>query len=68
MEYIRAPRLSTLASLCSRASRAVSVLQAIAARTPRILLAAIASPLPDPPITMPRLSGSAATELAARMT
>jgi len=54
----RAPRLSTLASLCSRASRAVSSLQARAARTPRILFAAICSPLPDPPMTIPRLPGS----------
>ncbi len=65
---IRAPRLTTLASLCSRASRAVSADQASAARIPLTLLAAICSPLPDPPITMPRLSGSAATALAARIT
>ena len=66
--YIRAPRLSTLASLCCRASWAVSSVQASAARMPGILFAAICSPLPEPPITMPRLPGSPATPCAARMT
>jgi hypothetical protein len=65
---IRAPRLTTFASLCWRPSAAVSVLQASAQRTPRTLLAAIASPLPEPPITTPRLSGSAAVASAARST
>jgi hypothetical protein len=37
-------------------------------RTPRTLLAAIASPLPEPPITTPRLSRSATTASAARRT
>ena len=35
--------------------------QASAARTPVTLFAAICSPLPEPPITMPRLPGSATT-------
>ena len=63
---IRPPTERTLASLCSRASRAVSSLQARAARTPRTLLAAICSPLPEPPITTPRLPGSSTTPSAAR--
>ena len=66
--YIRAPRLSTFASLCWRASRAVSVVQASAARMPGTLFAAICSPLPEPPITMPRLPGSPMTPFAARST
>ena len=68
MGYIRAPRLSTLASLCCRASWAVSSVQASAARIPGILFEAICSPFPDPPITMPRLPGSLATLSAARIT
>ena len=52
---------TTLASLCSRASSAVSMFQASAARTPGTLFAAICSPLPEPPITTPRLPGSATT-------
>ena len=35
--------------------------QASAARMPGTLLAAICSPLPEPPMTMPRLPGSAST-------
>ena len=66
--YIRAPRLSTLASLCCLASWAVSVIQASAARIPGILFEAICSPLPDPPMTMPRLPGLPATARAARIT
>ncbi len=66
--YILAPRLSTLASLCWRASWAVSVVQASAARTPGTLFEAICSPLPEPPITMPRLPGSPMTPSAARIT
>jgi DNA-binding transcriptional ArsR family regulator len=46
----------TLASLCSRASSAVAMLQTRAARTPRTLLAAICSPFPDPPNTTPSVS------------
>ena len=38
---------------------AVSTLHARAQRTPGTLFAAICSPLPEPPITMPRLPGSA---------
>ena len=59
--------LITFASLCSRASRAVSSLQTSAARMPVTLLAAICSPLPDPPITTPRLPGSATARAAAVM-
>ena len=65
---MRAPTLTTLASLCSRPRPAVSSFQASAARTPGTLLAAIASPLPDPPITTPRLPGSLTTAAAARRT
>ena len=56
---------TTLASLCSRASVAISTDQASAARTPGTLLAAICSPLPEPPITIPRLPGSSTTPSAA---
>ena len=67
---IRPPTETTLASLCSRASAAVSSDQASAHRMPSTLLAAICSPLPEPPITTPRLSRpsarSAATPSAAR--
>jgi len=61
------PMLMTFASLCCRASVAVSSFQASAARMPLTLLAAIASPLPEPPMTMPRLSRSAAVAIAAAM-
>jgi hypothetical protein len=50
---------TTCASLCLRPSCAVSTLHASAARQPGTLLAAICSPLPEPPITTPRASGSA---------
>lgn len=63
---IRPPIATTLALLCSRPRAAVCSLQASAARTPLTLFAAICSPLPEPPITMPRLSGSAAVFSAAR--
>jgi ribose 5-phosphate isomerase B len=46
----------------------VFVVQASAARTPGILFEAICSPLPEPPITMPRLPGSPTTPWAARIT
>ena len=46
----------TFASLCCRASRAVDSFQISAARMPRTLLAAICSPLPDPPNTTPSVS------------
>src|SRR3978361_715337 len=52
-ECIRPPTESTFASLCWRARVAVSSLQASAERTPRTLLAAICSPLPEPPTTTP---------------
>ncbi len=65
-ECMRAPTATTLASLCSRPSAAVCSLHARAARTPLTLLAAICSPLPEPPITMPREPGSAAVRSAAR--
>ena len=64
---IRPPIPITCALLCSRANAAVSVLQASAHRTPGTLLAAICSPLPDPPSTMPRLPGSATVRAAAAM-
>src|SRR4051812_50067264 len=51
--------LTRLASLCSRASRAVSGFQASAARVPGTLLAAICSPLPEPPMTTPSEPGAA---------
>ncbi|CAM5737313.1 hypothetical protein SHIRM173S_01052 [Streptomyces hirsutus] len=63
---MRAPTAITLASLCVRPSAAVSSLHARAARTPFTLFAAICSPLPEPPITMPRLPGSAAVRSAVR--
>ena len=50
----RAPSESTLASLCRLAKRAVYSSWQSAARAPRTLFAAIASPCPLPPITMPR--------------
>ena len=66
----RPPTETTLASLCSRASTAVSSDHTSADRTPRTLFAAICSPLPDPPITTPRASTpsawSATTPSAAR--
>ena len=67
----RAPIAITFASLCSRASSAVAMLQTRAARMPRTLFAAICSPLPDPPKTTPSASmpasWSATTACAARM-
>ena len=63
----RAPMLTTFASLCCRASVAVSSFQTSAARIPLTLLAAIASPFPEPPMTMPRLPRSAAVLIAAAM-
>ena len=52
----RAPIAITFASLCSRASSAVAMLQTSAARMPRTLFAAICSPLPEPPKTTPSVS------------
>ena len=65
-ECIRPPTEITFASLCSRASAAVSSLHTSAARTPSTLLAAICSPLPEPPMTTPALPSSATTASAAR--
>ena len=64
---IRPPMPITWALLCSRASLAVSTLHASAHRAPGTLLAAICSPLPEPPSTMPRLPGSATVRSAAAM-
>jgi hypothetical protein len=50
---VRAPIASTFASLCWRASRAVSSDQATAARTPGTLLAVIAMPVPEPQTSTP---------------
>src|SRR5262245_31345650 len=61
---VRPPRASTLESLCSRVKRAVSSLVTTAARTPATLLAAIASPIPLPPSTMPRSARPSATRSA----
>jgi hypothetical protein len=61
----------TFASLCCRANRAVDSFQTKAARMPLTLFAAICSPLPEPPMTMPRLGRlslmSRATPSAAPM-
>ena len=51
---MRPPMASTLASLCSRLRRAVYRSLHSAARTPRTLFAAICSPWPLPPSTIPR--------------
>ncbi|CFE48112.1 Uncharacterised protein [Mycobacterium tuberculosis] len=64
---MRPPMPINWALLCSRASAAVCTLQASAQRAPGTLLAAICSPLPDPPSTMPRLPGSATVRVAAAM-
>ncbi len=50
---MRAPIASTFASLCCRASRAVSSDHATAARTPGTLLAVIAMPVPEPQTNSP---------------
>src|SRR5687768_12309088 len=62
---IVAPSVSTLAPLCSRAYRASVTDGHIAARTPRILLAAMADPRPAPSITIP---ASASPRTTARLT
>ena len=61
----RSPIESTFASLCWRESRALSSFQQSAHRTPRTLFAAIASPLPEPPKTIPRSHSPRATASAA---
>src|SRR5438093_868973 len=48
-----APRVRTLASLCSRALRAAEASTQSAARTPGTLLAAMAEPMPAPSTRMP---------------
>ena len=55
----------TLALLCSRANFAVSIDQASAARIPFTLFAAICSPFPEPPKTIPSEEESAAVACAA---
>ena len=55
----------TLALLCSRASTAVSFDQTKAARIPSTLFAAICSPFPEPPRTIPSEPASFATASAA---
>src|SRR3989338_2296358 len=62
-EMLSAPRQTTLMLSSLRASRATSGSQACAARTPRILLAAMHTPAPDPHKSTPRLLGSSATFL-----
>ena len=62
---MRRPMPITWALLCSRPSLAVSSLNASALRTPGTLFAAISSPFPEPPITMPRLPGCATVFSAA---
>ncbi|TNV70843.1 hypothetical protein FGO68_gene15535 [Halteria grandinella] len=64
---IRPPTAMIFALLCSRASLAVSMLQTSAARMPFTLFAAICSPLPEPPKTIPRDSGFLATASAQGM-
>ena len=61
MATIRPPIASTFASLCSRDSRAVYRSLQSAARAPSTLLAAICSPWPLPPSTMPRSARPSAT-------
>src|SRR6185312_2391012 len=63
-EIILWPREMTLASLCWRPKRADSSFQHRAQRTPRTRLATIASPLPEPPSTMPRSNSPRATASA----
>ena len=64
----RSPSASTFESLCARPACAESTLQATVARMPRTRLATMASPLPDPPSTIPRSHSRRATASAtARM-
>src|SRR6266481_2419958 len=64
-EIRRSPIESTFASLCCRESRADSSFQQSAQRTPCTLFATIASPLPEPPKTIPRSHSPRATASAA---
>ena len=63
---IVAPNASTFAPLCSREYRARVGVVHIEARTPRILLAAIADPRPAPSMTMPASASPLATALPTR--
>jgi hypothetical protein len=54
MAVNRAGILSTFASLCVRAKKAISLVQHNAARMAWCLLAVIAIPFPDPQMTMPK--------------
>src|SRR5664280_1973515 len=63
-ETVRAPRERTLASLCARLQMAVCSFQQTPQRMPRTRLATIASPLPEPPNTMPRWYSPRATASA----
>ena len=56
-----APSVRTFAPLCSREYRAMVSVVAITARTPSILLAAIADPIPAPSMTMPASASPRAT-------
>ena len=64
---MRPPIATTLASLCERANWAVSIFHASAALTPATLFAAICSPFPEPPKTIPSDVESLATACAAGM-
>jgi hypothetical protein len=63
---VRAPRTSTLASLCSRASLAVVASWQSAARTWRCRLAAIEIPTPDPQMRTPSAARPSASAAASR--
>ena len=60
-----APSVRTFASLCSRAFFAVARSNAMPARTPATLFAAMAEPMPAPSTTMPRPARPEATASAA---
>ena len=59
---------ATVRHVKPQASRADSSFQQSAQRTPRCRFAAMASPLPDPPSTMPRSQSPLATAAAAGWT
>ena len=63
---MRAPTETTFALLCSRDKTAKFGFQARAARIPKTLFAAICSPFPEPPRTIPRDPESVATASAVR--
>src|SRR5579864_6498542 len=60
----RCPTHRTFASLCRRENSAVYISLQTAARIPWILLATIASPLPEPATMMPRSASPSATARA----